>query len=71
MADATLVNHPADGTIATPTLQDSPASDCTCEMNRPLDEAILRERLGDSLDVNRKKTPTIDAHHQGVVTDRT
>ena len=51
MADATLVGYEADGGIAVLTLRNPPANTYSYEMNRALDESILRARFDDSVHV--------------------
>jgi len=51
MADKTLVHYEAKDGIATFTLDDPPANTYTHEMMRQLDEAILKARFDESVDV--------------------
>ena len=51
VATKTLVNYRTDGGVATIEMNDPPANTYTYEMNRQLDEAILKARMDNSVHV--------------------
>ena len=51
MSDATLVRYEADGGVALLTLDSPPANTYSYDLNRRLDEAILRARMDDAVHV--------------------